>query len=176
MITFAAGGPLEASHFGIALWAIVTFLILFFILAKTAWPTLIKALEERENAIRADLEEAEKNRAETAKLVEDHRLAMEKAKEDARSILEQERVAGEKLRQDIVDKARDEANQIVAKAKEEIDFERQKAVEALRRESVNLSMDAAGKVLGRAITDDDHRRLVEETMADLGKLQSGKLN
>ncbi len=174
MTLFAAGsgGPLDASTLGISLWVLVTFGLLFLLLYKTVWPKLLSALDEREDAIRKALEDADHNRAEAAKLLDEHKQVMEKAKEEARALLEEERVSGEKLRHDIVAKAKDEANQIVAKAKEEIDFERQKAVEALRREAVEMSLAAAGTVLGRAIDDSDHRRLAEEAVADLGKLKA----
>jgi len=171
-LILASASPLEASPLGIGIWLILTFLILFLLLYKTAWPKLLSALEERENSIRQALEEADRSRQEAVALVERHREELEKVKDQAREILEQERVSGQKLRADIVEKAREEANEIVEKARQEINFEREKAVELLRREAVDLSLDAAGKVLGRAITGDDHRRLVEEAVAELGKLQA----
>lgn len=168
----AASSPLEASPFGIGIWVIVTFTVLFLLLYFTAWPKLLSALEERENTIRNQLEEAERERNQAAELVEKHRQEVEKVREDARAILEEQRAEGQKVRADIVGKARDEAEQIVEKARQEIGLERDKAVEILRREAVELSLEAAGKVLGRAITEDDHRRLVEEAVSELGKLKA----
>ena len=170
--TLAASSPLEASPFGIGIWVIVTFALLFLLLYFTAWPKLLSALEEREKQIRHQLEEAERERNQAAELVERHRQELDKVKEDARAILVEQRAEGQKLRADIVGKAREEADQIVEKARQEIGHERDKAVETLRREVVELSLDAAGKVLGRAITGDDHRRLVEEAVSELGKLKA----
>jgi len=170
--TLAASSPLEASPFGVGIWVIVTFALLFFLLYFTAWPKLLGALEERENQIRHQLEEAERERTQATELVDRHRQELEKVREDARAILEEQRAEGQKLRANIVGKARDEAGQIVDKARQEIGLERDKAVETLRREAVELSLDAASKVLGRAITGDDHRRLVEEAVSEFGKLRA----
>lgn len=167
-----ASSPLEASPLGIGIWVIVTFALLFLLLYFTAWPKLLGALEEREKQIRHQLDEAERERNQATELVERHRKELEKVKDDARAILEEQRAEGQKLRADIVGKAREEADQIVEKARQEIGHERDKAVEALRREVVELSLDAAGKVLGRAVTGDDHRRLVEEAVAEFGKLKA----
>ena len=84
MTLFAAGagGPLDASTLGISLWVLVTFSLLFFLLYKTAWPKLLSALDEREDAIRKALEDADKNRAEAAALLDEHKQVMEKAKDD----------------------------------------------------------------------------------------------
>lgn len=172
MAPFAAMSPLEASPPAIAIWTIVSFLVLFFLLYKLAWPKLLSGLEERENAIRQALEDAERGRKEAVTLVEQHKKEIEKVKDEARGIFEEERVKGQELRTEIVAKAREEAGEIVEKAKEEINFEREKAVAALRREAVDISLGAAGKVLGRAITGEDHKRLVEEAVADLGKLNA----
>jgi F-type H+-transporting ATPase subunit b len=168
----AAGSPLEASPLGIGIWVIVAFLCLFALLYKTAWPKLLSALEERENAIRQQLEDAQQKQQKAAALVEERLKELEKVKDEARALLEEERSQGQKMRQDIVTRAREEATQIVEKARQEIEFEREKAVESLRREAVDLSLDAASRVLGRSITDEDHRRLVEEAIAELGKLKA----
>jgi len=104
-LSLAAASPLEASPLGIGIWLILTFLLLFLLLYKTAWPKLLSALEERESSIRQALEDADRNRQESAALVEEHRKEIEKVREQAREILEEERVNGQKLRADIVDKA-----------------------------------------------------------------------
>jgi len=169
---FAAGSPLEASPLGISLWAIVSFLVLFALLYKVAWPKLLNALEERETKIRQDLEDSEKKLREAVALVEQRKQEIEKVKDEARAILDEERAKGQEVGSEIVSKARQEADEIIERAKEEINFEREKAVAALRREVVDISLDAAGKVLGRAITEDDHKRLVEEAASELGKLNA----
>ncbi|MBN2492388.1 MAG: F0F1 ATP synthase subunit B [Planctomycetes bacterium] len=167
---FLASSPLEASPLGIGIWVIVTFVLLFVLLYKTAWPKLLNALEERERSIRQALDEADRSRQEATALVEAHREEIARAREEARAILEEGRVEGQKLRTEIVGQARAEAEQILARSRQEIGLERDRAIEALRREAVDLSLEAAATVLGRAITDADHRRLAEESVSHLGKL------
>lgn len=172
LILAAPESPLEASPFSIALWTVVCFLALFFVLWKTAWPRLLQALERRERAIQEALAAAEKKRAEAEELLAAGRKALEEARTEARKIHDEERARAEKVRQELLGKYRQEAEGLLAKARREITFEREQALAALRREAVELGLLAATKVLERAVTEDDHRRLAEEAVEVLGGLKA----
>src|SRR6266850_5093353 len=73
---------------GLIFWTIVVFGILLALLWKLGWPSLLKAVEERERRIQQQLEEAERARAEAARLFEEHRKTIAGARtEDRKSVV-----------------------------------------------------------------------------------------
>ena len=171
-----AGG--HAEGYGIAdpaishwLWTWILFGIVFFILAKFAWKPLREQLEARENRIRETVEKAERVKCEAEALLDKHREMMDRAKADAQEIIIEGREAGERVRKDVADAGKKEAEEFVERAKKEISLETKKALDEIRRETVDLSLLAAGKVLERSIDDEDHRKLADQVVAELGSLK-----
>jgi len=153
------------------LWTWILFGLVFFILKKFAWRPLREQLEARENRIRETVEKAQEVKTEAEALLEKHREMMDRAKADAQAIINEGREAGEKVREDVVNAGRKEAEEFVERARKEIDLETKKAVDEIRRETVDLSLMAAGKILERSIDDDDHRKLADQVVDELGSLK-----
>jgi len=152
---------------GLMFWTIVTFVILFLILKKIAWKPILEALEKRENTIRDSLDEASHSREEARKLFEEYNKKLEKAGEEAQKVLEEGRAMSENMKKDLLDKAREEAEEIVTRGKNEIELEREKAVTEIRKQAVDLSLNAASKVLRRTLTGEDHERIVLEAINEI---------
>ena len=102
--------PLVALTPGLYIWTIITFLLLFYILAKFAWKPLLKMLEERENLIKNSLNDAEKAKLELERLNEESEKIMAKARVDAQEILAESKSTAEKVKEDTIAKAKEEAN------------------------------------------------------------------
>ena len=96
---------------------------------------------------------------------------MKEARNDAQAIVENAREQGEAQREDIVKAARNEVARLKEEAALEIASEKEKAVAAVREEFVSLSVLAASKVLGKEISEEDNRALIEETIAKAGDAQ-----
>ena len=150
---------------------IVLFLILMLLLKKFAWGPLMGVMEQRAELISTEIEEAEKSRVESKELLEEQRSLLKEARNDAQAIVENAREQGEKQREDIVKAARNEVGRLKEEATQEIASEKEKAIAAVREEFVSLSILAASKVLGKEISEEDNRALIEETIAKAGDAQ-----
>src|SRR2546421_6219687 len=152
---------------GLIFWTIVVFGILLALLWRFGWPAILKAVEEREQRIQRQLEEAERARAEAARLLEEHKRTMATAKAEAQDIVAKAKAVAEKERETLLARAREEYEQLLERARTEIDAEKEKAILALRREAVDLSIAAASKLLEAQLDTETNRRLVTDYLATL---------
>ena len=148
---------------------IIAFAIVFFFIWKWAIPAFNEMLENRQKAIKADLEAAESEKAEAAALKEDYANQLSGAREEATRIVEEARQAGESARADIVARAEGEAEEIKARAHQELDAERERAMGAMRREVAGLSLDVAEKLVGETLDRSGQQALVDQFIDELGQ-------
>ena len=153
---------------GLFLWTIVTFFIVLAILKWKAWGPLINALDKREEDIREALASAEKARQDAEKASSEYEDMMRKAQAEAQQIVSEGKAAGERVKNDIQSAANDKADEIIEKAKAQIDAERRKAIQEIKSSVVDLSMDAAAKVIERNLDSDDNRKLVDQALEGIG--------
>ena len=162
----AAPGPLSVEP-GLMIWTVIVFLLLLLVLKKFAYPALLGAVEARERALQEQLDEAERNRAESAKLLEEHKKLLAEARTQAHSLLVEARTTAEKERALAMEKTLQEQQQLLERARRDIAGERDRAIAELRREAVDLSLAAASKLIGERLTSDTDRKLVQEYLASL---------
>lgn len=167
----APKGPFALTP-GVSFWTLLIFLILLVALAKTAWPAILRAVEERERKIQAQLDAAAKANAEAQRVLAVYQQQVAAAREEAQAIVAAARQAGERLREELVGKGRAEQEELLVRARREIGLEKDKALVELRREAVELSIAAASKVIGRNLDNEADRRLVQEYLANLESSQS----
>jgi F-type H+-transporting ATPase subunit b len=161
-----ASGPLTVDG-GLMIWTVFIFVLLLAILRKFAWPAILGAVEARERALEQQLAEAERNRAEAAKLLEEHRRLLAEAKGQAHAIVVEARQLAEKERAVAMEKTKQEQEELLARARREIAAERDRAVAELRREAVDLSLAAASKLIEKRLDSETDRKLVLEYLATL---------
>lgn len=154
---------------GVILWTVAIFLILLGLLWWLGWPQIIKMVEEREHRIQKQLDEAEKARAEAQKLLEEHRKLVSDARASAQEILATAKSAAGKEREALLAKTREEQDAMLERARAEITAEKEKAVQALRREAVELSIAAASKLLEKNLTGEANRKLVADYLSGIKK-------
>jgi len=152
---------------GLILWTVVVFGLLLALLWKFGWPAILKSVEDRERRIQQQLDEAERARAEAARLLEEHKRTLGNARGEAQAIIAQAQALGEKERQGILERARAEQELLLERARKEIDGEKEKALLALRREAVDLSIAAASKLIEQNLDTAANRKLVVEYLATL---------
>jgi len=164
---FEGGGfdPLSLSFGSNTFWTLVIFLLALPVMWKMVWGPMAHALEERdkkaEEAVHAA--EAAKAAAEKAQSEMERRLA-EAQKQLAKEIADA-RAMGERQGQEALAQAQQQAQQLLERAKAEIERERIKALSEIRETVVELSLDAATRVVGRSVGDDDQRRFVRDFVA-----------
>ncbi|MHB1137300.1 MAG: F0F1 ATP synthase subunit B, partial [Coriobacteriia bacterium] len=144
--------------------------VLFFVMAKVAFPPVTKMLDERANKIRESLEKAEEIRVEAERLLEEYKVRMAEARTEATQVIEQGRKVAESMKAEILAKAREEAEAEKAKAVAAIKAEKESAMAELRGEVADLSVAVAGKILGSSLTKADHEALIDKYLAEVGSL------
>jgi len=154
--------------FGLIFWMLIGFGILFFILAKFAWPFITKSITEREQRIEMQLAEADEVRKAMANLKSEHQLLLRQAKEERDAILADARKMRDKMYEEAKAKADNEAKAIIADAKEVIHFEKMKVVTDIKNEIANMSIEIAEKILHEELVDKGRQEaLIEKWMKDI---------
>ncbi len=166
------GASLLLPHPEELIWGTISFLILLAVLMKVAFPAAKKALQQREEKIRADLDKAEQARAESERLLEEYRERLAKAKEEAANIIDEARKTAEGLRKEIIAKAEARANEIVSGARLEAESERRQAMADVYREAGKVAVELAEKIIGESINPEVQRRLVDQYIKDVESLAS----
>ena len=157
---------------GLYIWTIITFLLLFYVLAKFAWKPLLKMLEERENLIKSSLGDAEKARQELEKINSESEVIISQARSEAQSILSDGKATAEKIKDDTIAKAKDEASKIREDAKHQIQVEKDKAITDIKKEVVDLSISVAEKLINKNISEQDNSSLIEESLKKIKKYEA----
>ena len=147
--------PLTAVTPGLYIWTKITFLLIFYVLAKFAWKPLLSMLEERESLIKRSLSDAETAREELQKINLESEAIITKARTEAQSILSDGKAAAEKIKDDTVAKAKEEASKIREEAKQQIKAEKDRAISDIKKEVVDLSLNVAEKLINSVIESCD---------------------
>lgn len=148
---------------------VVFFTILMLLLKKFAWGPLMGVMDQRAELIANEIEAAEKSRTESQQLLEEQRSLLKEARDNAQEIVENARKQGEVQREELITTARAEVGRMKEAAAVEIATEKDKAIAAVREEFVSLSILAASKVLGKEISEEDNRAMIEETIVKAGE-------
>lgn len=160
-------------NLGLTVWTTVVFLALLFILRKYAWGPVLGAVEAREQRIQDSLDRAAGEREEAKALLEEHRRQMADARRRAQDLVGEGRAAGEKVRQEIEEKARAEGVALIERAREAIEREKDAAIQALRAESVDLALAAAARLMGERLDQPKDRELIMGYIDDLSERAEG---
>ena len=155
---------------GLMIWTVISFVILLVLLWKVAYKPITKALKKREDTIRDSLEEAKKTRESAEALLNDYKNQLAQAREEAHKILSEGKTLGENIKKEIIQKAHEESNQIVKRAQEEIEFQKEKALMELKERIADLTITAASKVIEKSLDKKDHEQILNEYISKVGEL------
>lgn len=161
-----AGGPF-AGNFGNALWTFLIFVLLLFVLGKYAWGPILSALQGREQFIHDSLAEAKKSRDDAAALLAEYEAKLAAARQEVEAILDEGRrdAAAVRLREE--ERAKQEAEKVLTRARREIEIAKDTAVKDLYQQAARLSTGIAQRILERELKPEDHTRLIDEAIASL---------
>lgn len=161
--------PLFTVNLGTTVWTTLVFFALLGILWKFAWGPILAAVDAREKAIQGALDEAARQNQDAARLLEEHKKQLADARRQAGDLIAEGKVAGEKVKKEIEEKARAEAQAMVERAKNEIERERDAALDVLRRESVDLALAAASRLVQEKMDQSKDRQYVERFLDQVSK-------
>jgi F-type H+-transporting ATPase subunit b len=145
---------------------IVNFVILFALLGLFLYKPVMKMLDERSKRIKESMERAEATKEEYTRAEEEVKKLIGKAREDGQALVSQASQIGERLKEEAREGARKEAQAIVDRTRAELEEERDRIIDDLRRGFVDISISAAEKVIKETLDKERHRKLIEEALEE----------
>ncbi len=156
----------EVKH---VLWTIINFGILLWLLNRFLFKPVLNMMTTREKEIEGNIAKAESDMKEAERLRQEFAEQLASAQQKAREIISQAQQAAAKQSEQMLEETRVKQQDMLHRAEESIRRERDAAISQLREEVASLAVGAAGKVIGRSLNADDHRRLVDEFVTEAGK-------
>ena len=147
--------------------ALIAFLVIWFVLAKLAWPSILGMMEKRQKKIQDDLDSAAESKAKAAEEAKRYEQAIRDAHKEADKIVAQAKREAEEERSQILAKAQREASDIITKSHGAVESERKKAMIELSSSVVDLSVEIASKVIGNELSEEQQRKLAEKYLAEV---------
>lgn len=165
------GGPVNLldPHFGLIFWTILIFVATMLLLLKFAFGPILEAVRSREQALTDAMDAAEQDRNAARKLLAEQRAAIEAARAEAQRYIADGRAIAESMRGEMLEQTRQQQAELLDRARQEIEREKAKAIDELRREAVDLALAGASKLIGQRLDADADRKLVEQYLSSLGR-------
>ena len=152
---------------GLMFWTLIIFFILFLVLSKFAFKPLFESVEAREKALEDAIEGARRDRAEAAELLAQQRALLEAGRADAQRFIADSRAVAEKMRADMLATTKEQQTEMLEGARRSIEGEKVSAIAQLRKESVELAIAGASRVLEQNLDNAGNRRIVEQFLGSL---------
>ena len=159
--------PLLTGSPGLMIWTIVMFFLTLFILKKYVFGPLGESIEKRRTQIQESIDEAERSRDEAVRLLDEYKVQLADARKEADELRDRGRRDGERERTSIVSAAEGQRDRILADTQQQVDAQSRAAMASVRDDVASIALAAAEKVTRKTLSDDDHRRLVEEALQEL---------
>jgi F-type H+-transporting ATPase subunit b len=177
LVTFAAetaghaeeesGNFLVTPGLGLMVWTLIAFGITFLILRKIAFPRIQEALDRRANAIEESIQHAQATRKEADELLAEYRERLTEAREQAEQIVARARKAAETAEREAAEQSREKREELMEQTRRDIEAETRRAIQELRKEVADLTVLATEKVTRKTLSPEDQRKLVEEALSEL---------
>src|SRR5436190_16003629 len=151
---------LFAGNVGNALWTLVIFVLVVVVLGKFAWGPVLSLLQQREEFIHKSLSDAKRDRDEAEARLKDYAAKLQSAQAEAVAIIEGARKDAERLREELRQRARTEADTMLKNAERQIEMQTTRAVQQIRQEAVDMSVAIASKIIQRNISKEDNEKLI----------------
>lgn len=174
LVTLAAEGTI--TDFKIVTWivAVVVF-VSALVFAKVAiWPKITDALDARDEKILSEIKGAEDARVRADEALKDYEKSLAEARAEANELIEKTKAEQSRLAAQLRADSEQELNDMRAAARRDIDAAKRAAVAEVYAEAANIGTTIAAKILEREVNADDHRRLVEETLNEIGATHSSQ--
>jgi F-type H+-transporting ATPase subunit b len=161
------GSFLVSPDVGLMIWTLVVFGLSMFLLGKLAFPRIAEALDRRQHAIEESIDTAERIRKEADEILAEYRARLAEARGQADEIVARARKTGEAAETELIAEARAKREEMMEQTRRDIEAETRRAILEIRAEVADLTVLATEKVTRKTLTDADHKRLVEEALAEL---------
>ncbi|HEY9083800.1 MAG TPA: F0F1 ATP synthase subunit B [Vicingaceae bacterium] len=158
--------PLVTPDLGLIVWTTVVFCILLFLLAKFAWRPILNAVKQREQSIEEALNKAEEAKKEMAQLQSANEDLLKEARVERDEMLKEARTLKDKIIAEAKAKASEDADRIIASARESIQHEKMAAVTELKNQVAILSIEIAEKILKQELSSEAKQSSMISSVVD----------
>jgi F-type H+-transporting ATPase subunit b len=153
--------------FGLFFWQLLIFIFLVLLLKKFAWKPILDTVNERESSIKDAMSEADKARNEMAAIQESNQKVLKEARAEREALLKDARNTGAEIVAQAKTDAKTEANKIISQAQEAIQNEKRAAVNELKNQVAQISLEIAEKVIDTELANKDKQaQLVDKLLKD----------
>ena len=163
----SSGSFLITPNVGLMFWVLIVFLIVAFVLARTVFPLIGKVLDDRATSINGEIDQATKLREEADQVLVEYRERLAEARKQAEEIIDRAHKAAEAHHRQVVEDTNAERDRRLEQIRADIAAETERAIGQIRSEVASLTVQATEKVTRRTLTDDDHRRLIDDALSEL---------
>jgi F-type H+-transporting ATPase subunit b len=160
------GNFLVTPDVGLMIWTLIAFAITLFILRRLAFPRIAEALDRRRKAIEESIDAAEHTRKEADQILNEYRERLREAREQSEDIVSRARKAADRLEDEAKASAKQTREEMMVDARRDIEQQTKRSIDQIRREVANLTVLATEKVARKSLDDEDHRRLIEESLQE----------
>jgi len=150
------------------IWGGIAFVLLFILMAKFAYPSIKKGMDDRAEKIRTSIDEAEHARSDAQRILEEYQRQLADARSESARIIEEARQAADRLRQDLKHQAETEVGELRARAQEDIQAQVQRAMADLQARVGELAIELAEKVVERSLDRETNMQLIENYINQVG--------
>jgi F-type H+-transporting ATPase subunit b len=151
---------------GLLFWMTLVFVIVFLILWKWGFPSIVKMVNDRKAYIDGSLKKAREANEKLANIQKEGELLLQQAREQQSKILKEASDTRDAIVEKAQDKARDEGARIISDAKAEIQNEKQAAIRDIRNQVAELSVQIAEKILRQKLSGDKEQNELIDRLLD----------
>jgi F-type H+-transporting ATPase subunit b len=162
-----SGSFLVTPGLGLMIWTLIAFGLTMLVLKRLALPRIGEALDKRANAITENIEASERQRREADDLLAEYRKRLTEAREQADDIIVRARKAAETAKAEATEEGKSKREELVSAARRDIEAETRRSLERIRKEVADLTVVATEKVTRKTLDTEDHKRLIEEALAEV---------
>lgn len=161
------GGPDFYGGIGQAIVTIFIFGVLVLVLGKWAWKPLVAQLEKRERSIAQAIADSQNRQKEAEELLARYKARLDAAQAEAAEVLAEARRTAAEARELVLAGAQQESRKLTDDARQEIGLAKIEAIGELHEATAGLAADIAAQVIGRHMTSEDHRRLLNDSLEEI---------
>jgi F-type H+-transporting ATPase subunit b len=163
----SSGSFLISPNVGLMIWTLILFGVSMYILAKLAFPRIAEALDRRQKAIEESIDAADRTRHEADEILAEYRERLREARGQADEIIGRARKAAEAHERNAKEEAHETREQLMEQTRRDIEAETRRAIQEIRSEVADLTVQATEKLTRKTLTEEDQRRLLDDALSEL---------
>jgi F-type H+-transporting ATPase subunit b len=151
-------------------WSIVVFVILVVVLWKFVLKPVNNMISKRQEEIREKIDDADRKSLDASKYLEEQKKSIDKSRIEAKKIIDEGKEVARKIKEEIESQASEKSKLMVEDALTEIRSEKDRSINEVKDEMVDIALSASQKMISKSLSEEDHKKLIEESLKDLGKV------